>query len=542
MKVITIIGCLFIFSILHARGQQKHFSIRDFGALPDGITNNAVAIQKAIDEAAKNGGGKVMVSRGRYVTGPIQLKSNVELYIHEEAVLLGSINILDYKSGNKTLPLISSEHTRNVSITGKGLIDGQSDYLMADIFAKLRAGIIQDASWKEEGTWFKRRPGEGSRPMLIEFTGCDSVSVRNIRIQNGTGWIQDYRNCNYVVIDSIDVFSNTYWNNDGIDITDSKNVRITNCRVNSSDDGICLKSEDRNSLCENVYIANCKVRSSANAVKFGTASHGGFKNITVRNIEVWDTYRSVIAIEAVDGGVIENIDVQNMTGLNTGNAILIRLGHRNKDTVFSKVRNVYIANIKVQVPKAKPDKGYPLEGPLLKYPPGFVKNPANLYQSVSPWNHSSIDTTAVVYPHNVFPSSITGLPGHEVENVTLENIEITYEGGGSRDVNYFPLDSLHAITEAETSYPEFSMFGELPAWGMYIRHVKGLTMRNVSLVLQNPDYRIGFLADDVKGFRMEKVNIPVCNALPAVLLNNVKEHSLKSLKLPGEAKSALRIQ
>jgi len=542
MKVITIIGCLFIFSILHARGQQKHFSIRDFGALPDGITNNAVAIQKAIDEAAKNGGGKVMVSRGRYVTGPIQLKSNVELHIHEEAVLLGSINILDYKSGNKTLPLISSEHTRNVSITGKGLIDGQSDYLMADIFAKLRAGIIQDASWKEEGTWFKRRPGEGSRPMLIEFTGCDSVSVRNIRIQNGTGWIQDYRNCNYVVIDSIDVFSNTYWNNDGIDITDSKNVRITNCRVNSSDDGICLKSEDRNSLCENVYIANCKVRSSANAVKFGTASHGGFKNITVRNIEVWDTYRSVIAIEAVDGGVIENIDVQNMTGLNTGNAILIRLGHRNKDTVFSKVRNVYIANIKVQVPKAKPDKGYPLEGPLLKYPPGFVKNPANLYQSVSPWNHSSIDTTAVVYPHNVFPSSITGLPGHEVENVTLENIEITYEGGGSRDVNYFPLDSLHAITEAETSYPEFSMFGELPAWGMYIRHVKGLTMRNVSLVLQNPDYRIGFLADDVKGFRMEKVNIPVCNALPAVLLNNVKEHSLKSLKLPGEAKSALRIQ
>ena len=542
MKVITIIGCLFIFSILHARGQQKHFSIRDFGALPDGITNNAVAIQKAIDEAAKNGGGKVMVSRGRYVTGPIQLKSNVELHIHEEAVLLGSINILDYKSGNKTLPLISSEHTRNVSITGKGLIDGQSDYLMADIFAKLRAGIIQDASWKEEGTWFKRRPGEGSRPMLIEFTGCDSVSVRNIRIQNGTGWIQDYRNCNYVVIDSIDVFSNTYWNNDGIDITDSKNVRITNCRVNSSDDGICLKSEDRNSLCENVYIANCKVRSSANAVKFGTASHGGFKNITVRNIEVWDTYRSVIAIEAVDGGVIENIDVQNMTGVNTGNAILIRLGHRNKDTVFSKVRNVYIANIKVQVPKAKPDKGYPLEGPLLKYPPGFVKNPANLYQSVSPWNHSSIDTTAVVYPHNVFPSSITGLPGHEVENVTLENIEITYEGGGSRDVNYFPLDSLHAITEAETSYPEFSMFGELPAWGMYIRHVKGLTMRNVSLVLQNPDYRIGFLADDVKGFRMEKVNIPVCNALPAVLLNNVKEHSLKSLKLPGEAKSALRIQ
>lgn len=542
MRIITIIGCLFIFSMLRAQHQQKYFSIRDFGALPDGVTNNAVAIQNAIDEAAMNGGGKVLVSRGRYVTGPIHLKSNVELCIHEEAVLLGSINILDYKSGSITFPLISSEHAKNVSITGKGLIDGQSDYLMADVFAKLRAGIIRDASWKEEGTWFKRRPGEASRPKLIEFIGCDSVTVRNIRIQNGTGWIQDYRNCNYVVIDSIDVFSNTYWNNDGIDITDSKNVRITNCRVNAADDGICLKSEDRNSRCENVYIANCKVRSSANAVKFGTSSHGGFKNITVRNIEVWDTYRSVIALEAVDGGVLENIDVRNMTGVNTGNAILIRLGHRNKDSVYSKVRNVYIANIKVQVPKGKPDAAYTMEGPLLKYPPGFVKDQASPYKSVSPWNHSSIDTTAVVYTHNVFPSSISGLPGHEVENVTLENIEINYEGGGSSEINYFPLDSLHAITEAETSYPEFSMFGELPAWGMYVRHVKGLTLKNVRMVLQNPDYRIGFLADDVKGLKMEKLAIPVCNALPAILLNNVKDHSLKSLVLPGDVKSALRIQ
>ena len=542
MRVITIIGCLLILSVIHAQHRQKHFYIRDFGALPDGVTNNAVAIQKAIDEAARNGGGKVMVSRGRYVTGPIHLKSNVELYIHKEAVLLGSINILDYKAGNRTLPLISSWHASNISITGKGLIDGQSDYLMADVFARLRAGVIKDAQWKEEGNWFKRRPGEGSRPKLIEFTGCDSVAVRNIRIQNGTGWIQDYRNCNYVVIDSIDVFSNTYWNNDGIDITDSKNVRITNCSVNSSDDGICLKSEDRKSLCENVYIANCRIRSSANAVKLGTASHGGFKNITVRNIEVWNTYRSVIAIEAVDGGIVENIDVQNMTGVNTGNAILIRFGHRNKDTVFSRLRNVYIANVQVQVPRGKPDEGYPLEGPLLKYPPGFVKNPANPYQSVSPWNHSSFDTTAVVYQHNVFPTSVTGLPGHDVENVTLENIEIIYEGGGTKEVNYFPLDSLNTITEAETSYPEFSMFGELPAWGMYIRHVKGLTMRNVNLVLQNPDYRVALLADDVKNLKLEKVNIPVCNALPAVLLNNVKDHSIKNVKLPADAKKAIRIQ
>ncbi len=542
MKLITATCCMFIAAMVQAQPAQKHFTITTYGALPDGVSNNAVAIQKSIDDASISGGGKVIIPRGRYVTGPLHLKSNVELFIHEEAVLLGSINILDYKSGTKTLPLISCENARHVAITGKGLIDGQSDYLMADVFAKLRAGTIQDASWKEEGTWFKRRPGEHSRPKLIEFINCEQVIVKNIRIQNGTGWIQDYRKCNNVLIDSIDVFSNTYWNNDGIDITDSKNVRITHCRVNAADDGICLKSEDRNSRCENVYIAHCKVRSSANAVKLGTASWGGFKNITVRDIEVWDTYRSVIALETVDGGVLENVDVQNMTATHTGNAILIRLGHRNKDSVYSTLRNVYIANIKVQVPEGKPDAGYPMEGPLLKYPPDYVRDPANPYRSVSPWNHSTIDTTAVVYPHNVFPSSITGLPGHAVENVTLENIEITYKGGGNTSINFFPLDSLHTITEAEAAYPEFSMFGELPVWGLYLRHIKGLTMKNVKLVLQNDDYRSGMLADDLDGLKIDNLSIPNGAATPAMLLNNVRGHSLKRITLPGNANTYLKIQ
>ncbi|HSK12137.1 MAG TPA: glycosyl hydrolase family 28 protein, partial [Phnomibacter sp.] len=286
MKVISLITGILVSINSLAQGAAKEYVITKYGAVYDGVTNNAAAIQQAIDAAHQNGGGKVVVPRGRYVTGPIHLKSNVELNLHEEAVLLGSFHILDYRSGNTTLALINSDKAKNVSITGKGLIDGQSDLLMADVFDKLRAGIIKDRAWKEEGTWLKIRPGEASRPKLIEFHHCEQVSIKNIRIQNGTSWIQDYRNCNGVIIDSIHVFSNTYWNNDGIDITDSKNVRITNCFINSADDGICLKSEDRNSRCENVYIANCTIRSSANAVKLGTASWGGFKDITIRDIKV----------------------------------------------------------------------------------------------------------------------------------------------------------------------------------------------------------------------------------------------------------------
>lgn len=528
--------------MLLSQSHTYQISIRDKGALPDGVSNNAAAIQQAINDVHQHGGGTVFVPRGRYATGPIELKSNVTLHIHPEAVLLASIHILDYKQQGKTLPLIRAKDASYVSITGGGLIDGQADYLMVDVFAQLRAGTIQDKEWKEIGNGLRKRPGEASRPKLIELNDCKNVTVKHIRLQNGTSWIQDYRNCDSVAIDSIDVFSNTYWNNDGLDITDSKNVRITNCRINAADDAICLKSENRNSRCENVYIANCVLRSSANAVKLGTASWGGFTNIQIEDIKVYDTYRSVLALEVVDGGVLENVVARRMEGINTGNALLIRLGHRNKDSVYSKLRNVQVYDLTVQVPAGKPDAGYNMEGPLLKYPPGFQRSADNPYESVSPWNHSSIDSAAIVYPHNVFPASITGLPGHYPENIYLENIQIHYAGGGDSTVQYFPLESFKQITEAPTAYPEFSMFGELPAWGLYVRHVKDLRMHNVQLNLQQKDYRIAVLMDDVQQLSMNKLSIPACQALPVMLFHQVKNYKLNNITLPVAKQVGLHIQ
>ena len=528
--------------LLLAQSLPYQISIRDKGALPDGISNNAKAIQQAIDDVHAHGGGTVLVPRGRFASGPIELKSNVTLHLHPEAVLLASIHILDYKQQGKTLPLIRANNARHIRITGTGLIDGQADYLMADVFAQLRAGTIQDKEWKEIGNGLRKRPGEESRPKLIELNTCSNVTIKHIRLQNGTSWIQDYRQCDTVTIDSIDVFSNTYWNNDGLDITDSKNVRITNCRINAADDAICLKSENRNSRCENVYIANCVLRSSANAVKLGTASWGGFANIQIEDIKVYDTYRSVLALEAVDGGVLENVVARRMEAVNTGNALLIRLGHRNKDSVYSKLRNVQVYDVTVHVPAGKPDAGYTMEGPLLKYPPGYQRSAANPFKSVSPWNHSSIDSSAVIYPHNVFPSSITGLPGHYPENIHLENIQIHYAGGGDSTVQYFPLDSFTNITEAETAYPEFSMFGELPAWGLYVRHVKDLRLHNVQLHQQQKDYRIAVLMDDVHKLSVNKLSIPACEALPVMLLHQVRNYTLDHIELPVSKKVGLRIQ
>jgi len=157
---------------------------------------------------------------------------------------------------------------------------------------------------------------------------------------------------------------------------------------------------------------------------------------------------------------------------------------------------VHIANVKVEIPFGKPDKGYPEEGPR------------------------------VYYPHNVFPSSITGFAGHPVEDVTLENIEVIYDGGGNAQVASQSIDSLSKIPEQIAEYPEFSMFGELPAWAFYVRHVAGLNMKNISVKTKNQDYRPACVFDDVAGLEMGKIKIEENDSNPQIILKGVAEKSI----------------
>src|SRR5688500_6203271 len=211
------------------------------------------------------------------------------------------------------------------------------------------------------------RPLHYIRPQLIEFVNCKNINIRIVTLKNAACWVQTYDQWVNVIMDSVTVDSDAYWNNDGIDIQDCKNVRITNCYVNAADDGICLKSQSKDYFCDSIYIANCTVRSSASAIKFGTVSHGGFRNVTIENIKVYDTYRSAIAIECVDGGILENIFIDRVDALNTGNAIFIRLGRRNKTGNPGMIRNVTIKNIKVEVAFERPDYAYEMRGPALSF-------------------------------------------------------------------------------------------------------------------------------------------------------------------------------
>jgi polygalacturonase len=454
--LITILFTFFCTSVARA----TDYNIVKFGAVGNGIVMNTVYIQTAIDNCAQTGGGRVIIPEGGFLTGSLKLKSGVELYLNKGAVLLGSAKWDDYeKNANYALILAKNQH--HISIKGLGMIDGQGRELAAYIIQMWKQGLLKE----NKGT---NRPDEKYRPEIIEFENCRDIHISGIVLKDASCWVQTYRKCQDLEIKGIKVNSTAYWNNDGLDIVDCRNVRISDCLINSADDGICLKSEDSTLLCKNISIKKCRIRSSASALKFGTASFGGFQDIKVQNLYVYDTYRSAIALECVDGGILKNVYISHVKAENTGNAIFLRLGKRNKGKRTSRIENVNISNVEAFIPENKPDKGYEMEGPVDK----------ELY--------------------NTLPSSIVGLPGHLITNVSLNHISIHYPGGITNKVLRIGKSDIPKVPERANNYPEFSMFGELPAWGLYLRHVQGISLKNIKLTLNIEDYRPPFVKDDVQ--------------------------------------------
>jgi polygalacturonase len=432
-----------------------------FGVKSNGTTLNTTSIQKAIDYISENGGGRLVFYVGRYLTGTIYLKSNVTIQMEEGAILVGSVNPFDYEMNYNWTALIFALDQKNIGITGKGVIDGQGFLVAYNLVDLIHNGVVSDPLKYD-------RPRETIRPQNIYFRGCRNIVIRGIILKDPGSWNQQYDQCTNLVIDNITVNSKSYWNNDGVDIVDCDSVVIANSYFDAADDGICLKSHDPGFVCQNVYVHDNTVRTSANGIKFGTVGRGGFRNIRIVNNLVYDTYRSAITFAAVDGGIIENIIVDSLRSINTGNVIFLRIGERSGNRK-GRMNNVTISNVYAEVPAGKPDAGYNYEGPVEDL------------------------------PRNISPSSIVGMPDALIENVTLRNVEIHYPGGGDPYYVKVGLDELDKVPELGANYPEFSMFKELPAWGFYIRHAANITFENVKLVCDKKDYRTAVVLDDVHG-------------------------------------------
>lgn len=456
---------LIFFLLLGFQLSAKDYVATEFGVKNDGLTLNTCSIQKAIDFIHEHGGGRLVFESGNYVTGSIYLKSNVTLQLDYGATILGSTNPFDYVKDKKIgwMSMIFAVNQENIGITGKGIINGRGFTTANNMVNYIHRGVFIDPLKYD-------RPNETNRPQNIYFRECTNIIITDITLKDPASWNQTYDQCKNLYVDHITVDSKSYWNNDGIDVVDCDGVVIKNSYFDAADDVLCFKSHSAQHICQNVVVDNCVGRSSANGLKFGTVSRGGFKNFKVTNLTIFDTFRSAITFAAVDGGEIENIVIDGVRSINTGNVIYLRIGDRWSSGKKPYMKNITISNVYAEVPLGKPDAGYNFEGPIEDL------------------------------PRNISPASIVGLVENKIQNVTLKNIQIVYPGSGNpmyakRGLTPAELDGVPEMREA---YPEFSQFKELPAWGFYVRHAEGITFENVTFTALKKDYRPGVVLDDVK--------------------------------------------
>jgi len=432
-------------------------NIRDFGAVTDTSLLSTGAIQKAIDACFDNGGGRVIIPTGTFKTGSIFLRSNVALFLEPGAILYGSPDIKDYKkvktdfislrTQDSIVQLIYGEHCNNVSIGGYGEIDGQ-------------------------GKDFPYQPDdEGiTRPHLIRFINCTDVRVENISLRSSGCWMQHYLAREGVQLHGLRIFNRIKENNDMLDIDGCRNVTVSDLISDTEDDGITLKSTSGR-VCENVTITNCVLSSRWQAIKMGTESSGGFKNISITNCVVKCTNiypwldgtisdpLGAICLIITDGGTMENIMISNISIDNSEAPIYIRLANRAR----SYDRNIPVTHM------------------------GVVKD-------------ISIDNIRITNGGKK-ACSITGQPGHPIENVRFSNIVIESTGEGTEE------EYLRPVPEDPKAYPAPVKWGNLPAYAFFIRHASNITFDGIELRTQKDDFRPAFYLDDVQGAHLMNMQV-----------------------------------
>ncbi len=424
----------------------KVFSPESFGAKADGQTVNTAALQKAIDTCSAAGGGTVLLAKGDYVSGTLELKAGVMLQVAKDARLLGSTNVNDY-------PPKPLKYT-------VGGWDGATNLKRSFLFAQGcgRVGICGEGTIDMRGSKesFPGKEGqEGDRPFLLRMVECQKVVVNGIHLRDSANWVQHYLNCDDLIFQGLHVESHSNWNNDGIDIDACRNVLMRDCFVNSEDDGLCFKGSAVRPI-ENVLVENCKFYSTCNAMKFGTASQSGFRNVLIRNVEAGGPTPDILPAtnkkgrtraiagaswETTDGGDIENILLTNARIVRSDAPLFVVAGHRGK----------------VSSGTAKP---------------GVGKARNLLFEHITGDNNGAEG------------SAFVGLPGAPVENVAVNDYKVATAGGGTAQ------QAAATLKEKPTAYPQADMFhSPYPAYGFYVWHAKNVRLSNIGVSTQKTDAR-----------------------------------------------------
>ena len=488
---------LLLLTIFSATARQTVYNITDFGAKGDGKTNNTKAINAAVEAASKNGGGTVFFPSGNFLSYTIRLKSHITLHLDQGAVLIGDQEkngvgydlpeadawykkFQDFGHSYWRNSLIYGDSLRDIAIEGHGLIWGKGLYT------------------------YDKPDIKGSGNKAIGLKNCFNVTIRDVSILHGGHFCILTTGVDNLTIDNVRADADR----DAFDIDCCKNVRISNCNINSpTDDGLCLKSSfglGYAKATENVTIVNCHVygydhgtlmdgtfktefkdeapdakHSITGRLKLGTESNGGFKNIAVSNC-VFEHSRG-ICIESADGGIIEDVVIDNITMRDiTDTPFFIRLNARMRGpegTAVGVCKRITLSNINVYDVGGRP-----------KFP-------------------------------EVGAGMVMGIPGYYIEDVTLSNIRIYYRAGAGKDAIG------KEVAENTDMYPDPYRWHSLPAYGMYFRHVKGLHVNDVVLRYINRDERPAFVLDDVHNARFTNVDAQKGEGSPQFILKNVTNFS-----------------
>ena len=437
-------------------------NILDAGANPDGRTLNTSTIQGVIDDVHRAGGGTVYAPPGTFLIGGLELKSGVTLFVEAGCTLLGSPSIEDYTfhpgppkdADANGCHVLFAQDADDVSICGTGTIDGQGPAYWEPTVG--RAPTRSEDAWMEGATgWYWVRNNNRRPSPMIEFAGCRNVHVRDLTLKNSSGWTLRPIACDTVVIDAIRIRNPVFGpNTDGLDITACRNVFVSNCDIITGDDAICLKSENaysKVSLTSNINVTRCKLSGCCNGFKIGTGTSGQFENIVVSDLTVFNpnvpfNQRIIagIALEMVDGGSVDGVRISGVTMQRARAPIFIRLGNRNPGPSGSA---------------------------------GSLRN---------------ISISGVQATGTILTSSISGLKGDPVGDITLSDIHVESEEGGREDW------IRGEVPEQEHSYPEAKMFGRLPAYGLYCRHARRIHINGFDLSGAPSEGRPPFFFDDVE--------------------------------------------
>ena len=407
-----------------------HFNPRDYGAKGDGVAFDTEAIQQAI-QACAGSGGSVIIPPGNYRIRPITLFARMTFHLVKGATLIGSADLADYpvllpaKPGCSAIcrSLIYAVNADGLRIEGDGEINGQCKEM--NMPQTLRFG---------GGT-------EKERPSLLRIFHSSDVAIRGVTFRDPCMWTQIYFDCERLLIDGIKVEAPANCSNlDGMDIADSRDVVIRNCDIRSEDDSICLKSFGVGGL-KNILIENNNICCyNANALKIGSATVGPISNVTIKNNTITHAKYAGIAIESVDGSVVKEVNVDNVTMHNVSQPIFIRLGKRGK--INGSIDGVVIQRV---------------------YADDCLDN-----------NHPSC--------------TISGTPDSRVKNVLLKDCVINMPGGFKK---LPPLPH-----PKDDGYPQSNMFGDPPAFGFFVRYADSVTFKNVKVSCKLSDVRPSVLFPD----------------------------------------------